>query len=399
MSKYKIAKMRQLKPEELLVLAAATLYPTNEETAYMDELILKVSDWSYAEKIAIERGIGPLLYKKIQLFQNQNYIPSSTIEALKQSYLLTLSRNIFIYNTFNDIVLELKKNNIEIFALKGIYLAEHIYKDIGIRQLSDIDILVSEEYSKLAFNALLNLGFKKVESGVSEFIAANSDIVHLPQLVRNGVSVEIHIKLHYKNENCNIDLAGFKERASLVSINSVESFIFDIYDLIIHICVHLNKHFIAREISFTTFCDLNNLVRINFDKLDWNLFLERCKDSYSLETVLKYLYLSNKFFNTPLPEIIKNMFQFNLSSKDNDLFLNYLEGKKYQSLKAGVHISNISLTKNPLHKLRYFVEVVFPSKQFMLRAYPIKSKNFFWLWYPYRHYIGFKGVLKKLFNF
>ena len=84
-----------------------------------------------------------------------------------------------------------------------------------------------------------------------------------------------------------------------------------------------------------------------------------------------------------------------------------------------VHFRNIKHIKNPILKLRYLVEVVFPGKEFMISKY-IESKEqrakikdgkkntssyhhnlsrcvgiitskFWWLWYPYRYYCGLKG--------
>jgi hypothetical protein len=74
-----------------------------------------------------------------------------------------------------------------------------------------------------------------------------------------------------------------------------------------------------------------------------------------------------------------------------------------------VHFRNIKHIKNPLLKLRYVWEVVFPGKEFMVEKYdpqPLKgSKNkrgsgsplgvrgkFWWLWYGYRWYSGLRGL-------
>jgi len=39
--------------------------------------------------------------------------------------------------------------------------------------------------------------------------------------------------------------------------------------------------------------------------------------------------------------------------------------------------------------------VLFPGKKLMLRSYRIKNESLYWLWYPYRFWVGIKGFFWK----
>jgi len=116
-----------------------------------------------------------------------------------------------------------------------------------------------------------------------------------------------------------------------------------------------------------------------------------------------------------LCEACSDMSEFHVTKKinkhtftdyDRDLFYKHLTG--YDFAAAGtsrrkrerdnsavpVHFRNIKHIKNPLLKVRYVWEVVFPGKQIMIEKYSIKQARLFWLWYPYRYYCGLRGLVK-----
>jgi hypothetical protein len=86
-----------------------------------------------------------------------------------------------------------------------------------------------------------------------------------------------------------------------------------------------------------------------------------------------------------LCEACSDMSEFHVTKKinkhtftdyDRDLFYKHLTGYDFASAKDNsavpVHFRNIKHIKNPLLKLRYVWEVVFPSKEFMIEKYSIK---------------------------
>ena len=74
---------------------------------------------------------APLFYKKLPLLSNRSLIPSRCKDKLTQVYYLTLSRGIVHYEVMSLVTKLLQENRIDFLVLKGAYLAEKLYKDIG----------------------------------------------------------------------------------------------------------------------------------------------------------------------------------------------------------------------------------------------------------------------------
>jgi len=123
--------------------------------------------------------------------------------------------------------------------------------------------------------------------------------------------------------------------------------------------------------------------------------------------VLKVTLLTAKSNLTLLlPDYLYEAYRHTFTDYDRDLFYKHLTGYNFAADRDNsavpVHFRNIKHIKNPLLKLRYVWEVVFPPKQFMIEKYNINGKwlmingKFWWLWYPYRYYCGLRGLFKMV---
>ncbi|MFW9596796.1 MAG: hypothetical protein ACMV0Y_02490, partial [Paludibacter sp.] len=106
---------------------------------------------------------------------------------------------------------------------------------------------------------------------------------------------------------------------------------------------------------------------------------------------------------------------------DRERFLDYLHCIYHKKYHVNTHWQNIREIKSFSKQVRYFLELIFPPKSFMISKYGlvsssefrVQSKNvrvsklktqnsklqtenrklkFWWLWYPYRWWVGLKGV-------
>ena len=65
----------ELSPEDKLILSSIKIHPSKSELEQINNLIPKVQDWDYLISTLIDRGIGPLFYKKLPLLSNSAFIP------------------------------------------------------------------------------------------------------------------------------------------------------------------------------------------------------------------------------------------------------------------------------------------------------------------------------------
>ena len=410
--------------EEQLILASVKIIPSQQELEALDALVPLVIDWELTTHLLIDRGIAPLLYKKLPLLSARELIPESTQNKLQQAYFRTLSRTMVLYNAYYEIARAFEEKNVRLVALKGIYLSESLYHDIGLRQLSDIDLLISEKDGEQSLEILRQLGYVSLNNhNVSDFIESKSQRVHYTPMVRNEISVELHTKLHRVSETYHVSPESCLENAIPFSIQDTHAYGLNEYDLLIHLCVHLDRHFREGHVQFTCFMVITNLLEQYTDSFVWEMFLARCREFNCEADVMKYLIMVHRFFNVTLSEhLIKT---YLLTPSDEELFCNYLRGYTFKSeVKSAVpkHIDNLKNLTTISEVLTYFGHLIFPSKKFMVEKYLnqliikndqliIKERTFnnrlliinykllikcWWLWYPYRYVMGVKGLFYML---
>src|ERR1035437_8784663 len=230
----------QLTPEEKLILLCVKVQPTQLELEQLNILIPQIEDWDYFITTIIARGIGPLFFKKLPLLSNRSQIPASIQTKLQQVYYKTFTRSTVLYEHFRKIGEVFAKHGISVIALKGIYLSEWLYQDIGLRQFSDIDLLVKVENAEKCLSLLAELGYQPEVDKRSEYVKTNYEVVHYTPMILNGVSVEIHIKLHRITEKYHLPVDELWKNAIAVTVNNIPVYALGIYDLLIHLCVHLD---------------------------------------------------------------------------------------------------------------------------------------------------------------
>ncbi len=381
----------QLKPEEELILLAADINPEQSILDRMDELIPAISDWAVFTKMAIDRAAAPLIVDKLPKLSKAEVFPEEVLRSLKQASLRTLSRNMLLTEHFRQVIHAFSEAGIPVIALKGSMLSEWLYGNINLRQFSDLDLLVPEEKGLLALEILKKMGYVSSDLSLTDFITENSSIVHYKPMIKNGVSVEIHIRVHSEIETYSVDLPTMWKQAVPLSLHGVNAFGFCPEDLLMHLCFHLDKHFISGQFQFTCLYDLVNMLNHKGDQLNWELFEQKCIQAKAESVTYKYLLLVQKYMNGKLPIAISKKHGTMLEPKDERIFLGILRGK-------GIHVYTSGMMKSLGHldgfgnRLRYLMGYFFPNPTFMMKRYHLKRKSQLLLYYPYRQLATFKNL-------
>lgn len=386
-----------LNQSDRLVLLATKLIVQPADIAEMDACLLQINEWETFTIQLIKRGIAGLFYAKRFLLQNYHLIPADKTLLIEQAYLRTVNRSLLLYGHFSAIVTELQKADIEIIALKGIYLSENLYREIGLRQFSDIDILVPVNKSTQAVEILHKLGYTYQESvPVSDFIRQKEDKVHLPPMILNGVSVELHLKLHSANQPYQMNIERVFATKIPAKINDKDVYALDYMHQLIHITLHTHKHFEEGNVNFSSFSDIVNLLITMPEDFYWNSFITLCDLYKGTNIIFGYLILVTDFYKIDvIPTEIRNKYSKYCSIIQKNRFVNYLQGYKYVEIaKTAIpgHINSLRLLKNPMEILMYLKDLFFPGKAFMIEKYNIKNENWYVLYYPYRYLTIFSGL-------
>ncbi len=400
--------MNTFSAENQLVLFACS---ANPEIDALQQTITNIDDWATACDKLIKKGVAPLFLELLEknpelvegdekqeeesgeMADGRKRVPREVVAKLKQAYLKTFSRSVLLYDTFREIAEGLNAKGIKAVALKGVYLAEHLYPKIGLRQFSDIDLLFRKEDVEAALEVFGALGFVLEKQAFSENVSQIHESAHLPHLMRRGVSVELHTRLHGPFNEYDLPEMELFDRAVPVTINSQAFHVFELHDLFLHLCIHLDKHVNSTHVQFYSFADIGRILTKHAMELNWDTLMRRSKAYGCEKALINQLSICKDLFNAPLPtEINEGLTDWRDPALVNRL-IDHLDNKIVNTPATQTHIKYIKRIKQPYQKFLYLIEIIFPSKRILIRAYKIRHQKFFWLWYPYRWWIGFKGLV------
>ncbi|MDD3078932.1 MAG: nucleotidyltransferase family protein [Paludibacter sp.] len=400
--------INRINSEELIILRQINL-----KRHFEPKLKLSPVSWNDFTFWIIHLGLGQLIYSNLKLTGNKDLFPTENYNRLQQFYYFNLKRNVHIQQIFYEVASVAAKHNIQLVALKGIYMIDNYYKDIAIRQLSDIDVLVKPEDGKKLLELLKKNGFVK-RNETADFVSDNREIVHYHAMIKECVSVEVHIKLHRAIESYHIDTEACFLRLRPVAKDNVSYFALNKIDHLIFSVIHLDRHFNQGGIQFSGYMDLVNLITDLTDE-EWTKIINRCEEYNCVREFFRHVILVNKYMDVNIPLFIIQKFN-ELDNINTELrFYEYLKGKRLFISGVPNHLSSMKLLPNR-KKIQYIWHAVFPSKYFMIEKYGLKNNiyqtsvncednqlffskykfKFWWLWYPYRWGIGVRGIIELI---
>ena len=327
-------------------------------------------------------------------------IPKYILDELQKYYYKIVSKNTVLYNCFTSIVAQCSANNIEVVALKGIFLADKIYEDIGIRQLSDIDLLVHEEDALKCAEILLKFGFEyDLRLVKSDFSYTIKDTKHLPMLIKNGIGVEIHSSIVVTDSSFSVPIADYWQHSQTTIISDIPVLVFEPNYLLLHICMHLDEHFVDSFIHFVAYIDIIWILEKYKTELDWQAFDEMCERYNCIANVYPHLYLCTVYLQASIPDFIVTKAQKNCSQYHKEYFVNKLQcNNDFKTIKKNRNISELKKVTGFGNKCRFLFDDMFPSKSFMNYRYKIKTPGAIYWYYVVRQFGGIVSVVKYLFR-
>lgn len=271
--------------------------------ASIERLISCPVDWGYVVRQAAYHEILPLVYYTINKFKKVS-IPAEISSQMERRYYAVLSANIRLWKEFCSIQEAFNKAGVGVIPLKGIILGETLYHNIGLRQMSDIDILI--EKGSLArmdgiAGEMLKFGYQ-------------IELERLPE--EYWRKYHCHIKFYKKEMDLAvdmhwayappwpqaIDLSGAWKRSSNQTIDNTQVLTLSPEDTLLSLCAQTCRDiFNLRDLKLKGLCDINELISQYGGVLDWDYILDRM-GCWRLKGAFSYLHaLTRKCLKTPWP--------------------------------------------------------------------------------------------------
>jgi len=382
-----------LSSEDKLLLYCSRLSISEDIQCKIEEILSNVLDWNYIIDCSIKQGISPLFYWNLKKISNGKGVPSEVMKSLEKMYYSNLARNMLLYDELSKILTAFRKADIDNIVLKGAFLAEEIYINIGLRPMSDIDLLIKEKDLQKAKKELIEMKYSATIVFPTKLYEQQPQMVSTEELPFIHQDKKIVIEIHWDIQSPNIphkvNINKFWNNAIPVKIAGIETLAFSPENLLQHLCLHLDKHINISSAPpakpLRDYCDIAEVTRHYKDMINWNYLVQSSKDYGIEEPISQSLFIAKKYFGAFVPdnslialEPVKPSICFEeiyngLIKDDSNQNNQCLERNYFRNLKTVNGIWN---------KSRILFGYIYPSKEYMIYCYSIRNEK-----QVYRYYL------------
>ena len=323
---------------------------TNSEQSSLFLGHLNQRDWGQIIEASRRHLVSPQLY----LHLKEARVPDKFIAPLRNIYLSTLQQNLQRLHRLGEHLHLLKENNIPVIVLKGAYLAEAVYANMGARIFSDVDLLVRPEDLSNAQRCLLDAGaFSKEEP----------------------FQIDFH---WYLDDGLAIDLGAIFDRFKPVTCGGVQTFGLAPEDLLLHLCIHLSVHHHFEFGGIRTLCDLREVMRCFGDRIDWDYIVKEAT-RLGIERALYVTFcLSEQLLPAGIPDQVMNALKPDIDFK---LAIGWAEAQIFQSPtvsekgRLSGYFWQLWAPLSWKEKLASFRKVIAPDRKYISQKYPTHCRS------------------------
>jgi len=287
---------------------------------------------------------------------------------------LASAKNIALYSQLTPVLSSFLFKNIPTIVLKGAALAETIYPHIGLREISDFDLLLKPNDLKKSEDLLSSQGFTISPNNASIYWK-NENV---------PTCIDLHTELKYLKK---IDMRRLWQDAIPIRVADVDVLGLSPEDNLTYLISHLAY---SHGYPYPKWLmDIDLLIRHYTKAINWNVVVQRLK-MYEIEIAAYYVLIrTRKDFLTPIPSdvlhALKPNSKFNVQAK----FFNSMMSLK-KPLPFFDYIMPIFAQKGFVNKIALLFSSIFPDKETMINRYQMKRVWLLPFYYLYR-FISLSG--------
>jgi len=282
----------------LLLISQADIDATQIEQFFQE--VEHQSSWQKILQMAHQHALIPQLYASAQKYQDQ--LPSTFFSTLKTLNQTILFENMKLSAELIRLISHLDEKAIPYISIKGPALAQELYQNVGMRQISDLDILVTEADLPTITEILLDLGYlNQLPLSLLEnrgFRALDNDFTFLHP--DREIMVELHWKLFPDRHKMVLDFQTLYQESEQIHINAYPINVLSSEHNLLYLALHATKHLFEQ---LKWLCDIDVLIRKN-PQLPFDAIINKAS-AWELSTPLYLaLLMAKTLYNTPLPKRI-----------------------------------------------------------------------------------------------
>jgi len=231
-------------------------------------LRLPERDWAAVVDAATALGVAGHLHTALAADPARGGMAAADWARLQGVYYAIGARNAVLLTDLREVLSALQGRGIDVIVLKGAALAETVYRNLAVRPMQDLDVLVRERDTAGAARVLEELGFAP-DDWYRPAEWYRTSLHHLVPYKRGQVTVEVHHHLLPPAVPNPVPLGEIWERGHAASVAGVPVRVLAPEHLLMHLTLHLvlSDRFAAGLLRLR---DIAEAVDHHAAALDWN---------------------------------------------------------------------------------------------------------------------------------
>jgi hypothetical protein len=351
-----------------ILLAASDTNPVDEQSEKLLGLTRRHFDQGRLVEMAMREGVAGLLYKNLKKIGVLGYLGHGQIERLQSFYYSAARLNLRLLYDLKEILKKLNQSKTRVVLLQGIPLLQQIYKDIGLRPLTDIDLWVLPENFYWVEKTLIQLGYQK-------------DLVYPKTFKRDSTIIDLntHIlwadRIKSRRFLINESQDDIYKNCEVIDVDGKQAACLSRVDQILYLSLHAFKHDLNRLIWLV---DIKNLL-MGWKTYDWVRLNERSKD-LGIEHIVYYiLFYLDHLFEFPLPSEAQDIYENRKAGYIESIVLQ--KRLKGNALPPWGSLLLLPAGKGLRKRSRFFFENLFPGVEILKQVFPQSSSLSAWRLY------------------
>lgn len=347
-----------------------------EEASLRESLGLNI-DREYLLTRASKEALTCLLSAHLRKYADQ--MPETISAPLEKAYYANMLRNTRKYEEAKNILKSFSAEGVSAIPLKGIFLAEHVYKNIALRPMTDIDMLIKREDLRKAGDALTSIGYEP-PACYQDFLKSRStlpmnSLMFTMKNLGEAMPSFVHLHWHLINSTWPIEhlvnkmeMARVWAAAKPICIGEVEALGLSPEYLLIHLLQHGFHHSFDKLILVA---DVIAVLQEHEKMLDWDALLKEVYRFGLSSVVYQALLFVSEQGEIEIPEL--------------EYFKKYVNGR---SGKIGImrwgnddrsyvqsYLTYLSTAGSILNSAQFIWKTIFPSRLVMAHNLGCKGSD------------------------
>jgi hypothetical protein len=326
--------------------------------------------WQALLALTATQRVMPLLWHRLRQMGLDGAVPAVAAEALREAFRRNTLHNLRLYGELRRLLSALKPEGIPLILLKGIYLADAVYDNVGLREMNDIDVLARPGDLTRIAGILTGMGYTPLQPICTDITIKARH--HLPPLVKNGhAAFEIHWNLTRPCDSYSIDPGGLWERSAPVHIAGCDALTLSPEDLLLHLCLHTSYH---HQFAFglRPSCDIAETIAHFGSSLDWQTTIERAARRGWQRGVYLALRLARELAGADVPaDILERLRPADMTEALLETARAQVFTDKGFAGKVTVRFAELLESRRAFDKIRIFWERVFLPRAMIAALYSV----------------------------